>query len=277
MRSRLTGRGSSGRRWKPSRKQGRYRCASRRRCTCARTTPRPTRARCWWPQGGEPLFLDREQRRLARVLHQDRRPVFLRRGNRTDDRSERRRSIPPKRRKCRECSARAKTVNMCISPPTGCSRATKMPTRKRRGTGRPQSLPEPRGTTTFIATLSPEDGLVAQPVSTCCGQGEGCQGDWQTDASASHRRGHARWSQPRVHVQPAPDRLRQRGRERPTRTWDEVFLFEAPSGVLRCVSCNPSGEPPVPTEFNTTSGWHRPDRGVHPDGRRDRRTAAGDL
>jgi len=34
-------------------------------------------------------------------------------------------------------------------------------------------------------------------------------------------------------------------------TLDEVFLFQAGSGKLTCVSCNPSGEPPVPTEFNT--------------------------
>ena len=31
----------------------------------------------------------------------------------------------------------------------------------------------------------------------------------------------------------------------------EVFLFQAQSGKLTCVSCNPSGEPPVRTELNT--------------------------
>jgi hypothetical protein len=32
---------------------------------------------------------------------------------------------------------------------------------------------------------------------------------------------------------------------------DEVFLYEAATGRLTCVSCNPSGEPPVPVEAET--------------------------
>ena len=35
---------------------------------------------------------------------------------------------------------------------------------------------------------------------------------------------------------------------------DEMFLYEADSSELRCVSCNPSGEAPVTTEFNTYPG-----------------------
>jgi hypothetical protein len=31
---------------------------------------------------------------------------------------------------------------------------------------------------------------------------------------------------------------------------DEVFTYEAGGGILRCVSCNPSGEPPVATHYN---------------------------
>lgn len=33
---------------------------------------------------------------------------------------------------------------------------------------------------------------------------------------------------------------------------DEVFLYEAATGGLTCVSCNPSGEPPVPVEADIT-------------------------
>jgi hypothetical protein len=35
---------------------------------------------------------------------------------------------------------------------------------------------------------------------------------------------------------------------------DEVFLYEADAQALTCVSCNPSGEAPVATEFNTHLG-----------------------
>jgi hypothetical protein len=35
---------------------------------------------------------------------------------------------------------------------------------------------------------------------------------------------------------------------------DEVFLYEAGSGVLRCVSCDPSDAPPAPTEFDSYHG-----------------------
>jgi hypothetical protein len=34
---------------------------------------------------------------------------------------------------------------------------------------------------------------------------------------------------------------------------DEVFLYEADTGKLTCVSCNPSGEPPVPVAADTAS------------------------
>jgi hypothetical protein len=39
---------------------------------------------------------------------------------------------------------------------------------------------------------------------------------------------------------------------------EEVFDYETGSGELRCVSCNPSGEPPIPTEIETQKGGSAP-------------------
>jgi hypothetical protein len=102
------------------------------------------------------------------------------------------------------------------------------------------------GATTFIATLSPQDGSEVQPLAHC-GQAAGCRGDWQ--AAPSYRTAEAT---PDGHslVFMSNRSLTGYDNEDAGHSLDEVFLFEAQSGALRCVSCNPSGEPPGPTEFD---------------------------
>jgi hypothetical protein len=101
------------------------------------------------------------------------------------------------------------------------------------------------GETTFIATLSSEDGFSVHPVAQC-GASPACQGDWQS--APSYRT---------AEVTPDGQSLVFMSNQGLTgyqnEGLDEVFAYEASSGKLRCASCNPSGEPPVPTEFNTYS------------------------
>jgi DNA-binding beta-propeller fold protein YncE len=110
------------------------------------------------------------------------------------------------------------------------------------------------GTTTFIGTLSPGDGREAPPLSgfAACStltNSEGCQGDWQADLG-------------RRTAQVTPD-----GRDLVFMSGEsltgydgleEVFLYEAQSGALHCVSCNPSGEAPVPTNGKAEIGGFIP-------------------
>jgi hypothetical protein len=105
-------------------------------------------------------------------------------------------------------------------------------------------------TTTFIATLSPEDGSNVAPLGRCGGE-EQCQGDWQADGG--HRTAEVTPDgQGLVFMSDQPltgyDNAAQQSNKGPI---DEVFVYDAQSEMLRCVSCNPSGEPPVLTEFNT--------------------------
>jgi hypothetical protein len=105
------------------------------------------------------------------------------------------------------------------------------------------------GKTTFIGTLSREDGSSVTPFGS--GGGAGFNGDWQ--AAAAYRTaqvtpdGHSLVFMSNRSLT-GYDNAAQQGLFGPE---DEVFLYEAPSGTLRCVSCDPSGEPPVPTKFNT--------------------------
>jgi len=84
-----------------------------------------------------------------------------------------------------------------------------------------------------------------------CGGEEQCQGDWQADGG--HRTAEVTPDgQGLVFMSDQPltgyDNAAQQSNNGPI---DEVFVYDAPSEMLRCVSCNPSGEPPVLTEFNT--------------------------
>jgi hypothetical protein len=105
------------------------------------------------------------------------------------------------------------------------------------------------GSTTFIATLSPQDGSEVQPLAAC-GQAAGCRGDWQT--APSYRTAEVT---PDGHslVFMSNRSLTGYDNDEGGKGLFEVFLYETQSGSgsLSCVSCNPSGEPPVVTEFNT--------------------------
>ena len=111
------------------------------------------------------------------------------------------------------------------------------------------------GVTTFIATLSLADNSNVTPFDGVAGDGK--SGDWRADVGFRT-------------AQVTPDGrsllfvsnrsltgynnggpgVLSNGNEVPL---DEVFLYEAGASELRCVSCNPTGEPPVTTKFNTYS------------------------
>jgi len=108
------------------------------------------------------------------------------------------------------------------------------------------------GSTTFIATLSLEDGSAAPPFQSP--QPRIDSGDWRVPGGYRT-----------AEVTPDGHSLVFMSNERLTGydneqiltglTLDEVFRYEAPSGAragkLTCVSCNPSGEQPGLTELNT--------------------------
>jgi hypothetical protein len=107
------------------------------------------------------------------------------------------------------------------------------------------------GTTTFIATLDRADGTEVAPLNQKCA-GEGCVGDWQ--AAGGYRTAQVTpdgqslvfmSNRPLTGYDPGTQ-INENGEP-----LDEVFLFQASSGKITCVSCNPSGEPPVLTELNT--------------------------
>jgi hypothetical protein len=113
------------------------------------------------------------------------------------------------------------------------------------------------GVSTFIATLSPEDGgEKASGVSPFGnGGGFGHAGAWQ--AAVGY---HTAEVTPDGHSLVFMSNQSLTGydnEEKGTRLF-EVFLYEAGAGKITCVSCNPKGEPPVPTEFDS----HAPGYGV---------------
>jgi hypothetical protein len=106
------------------------------------------------------------------------------------------------------------------------------------------------GTSIFIATLSPADGGLAggevKPFGD--GGGEGDAGDWQAAVGF-----HTSQVTPDGHslLFMSNQSLTGYDNEDDAKHLDEVFLYEAGSGALRCVSCDPAGMPPVPTEFDS--------------------------
>jgi hypothetical protein len=108
------------------------------------------------------------------------------------------------------------------------------------------------GETMFIATLAPKDGDAVAPLTSRCPSGEHCQGDWQAAGGYSTAEVTPE-GRSLVFMSNRPLTGYNPGTQRSVRgePLDEVFLFQAQSGKLTCVSCNPSGEPPVTTEFNT--------------------------
>jgi Tol biopolymer transport system component len=119
--------------------------------------------------------------------------------------------------------------------------------------GQPNLYLSHEGSTTFIAALSPEDGAHVKPLE---GISVGDAGDWQ--AAGGHRTAEVTPDgQSLVFMTERSltgyDNAAQtsEGAGGGLQPVDEVFLFQAQSSRLTCVSCNPSGEPPVPTEFNT--------------------------
>jgi hypothetical protein len=101
--------------------------------------------------------------------------------------------------------------------------------------------------TKFIATLAPQDGNGVAPFEECSANAS-CTGDWQT--------GGERTSEvtPDGHSLVFMSSRSLTGYDNGTETDEgvplqEVFLFQAQSDTLTCVSCSPSGAPPGPTEF----------------------------
>jgi hypothetical protein len=108
------------------------------------------------------------------------------------------------------------------------------------------------GSSTPIAMLSQEDGWDAGPFHTAGGNYKP-QGDWQ--AGLGDRTAEATpdgqsvvfMSNQSLQAVGFPDGY-------PNGGLYEVYMYEAQSGKLFCVSCNPSGEPPQSTE-ETRAGW----------------------
>jgi hypothetical protein len=124
---------------------------------------------------------------------------------------------------------------------------------------------------TFIATLSPEDGDDVPPLTESCesaNPGFACPGDWQ--ALAGYRTaevtpdGHSLVFMSNQSLTGYDNAAQQSGYGQGG--LDEVFDYEASSGALHCISCNPSGEPPVPTELST-HGYQLPIGGFIPTSR----------
>jgi len=120
--------------------------------------------------------------------------------------------------------------------------------------GKPNLYLSHAGTTTFIGTLSSEDGVDVPMLTSGCNDSsveEGCEGDWQADLG-------------RRTAQVTPDgqglvfMSNQRLTGYQNDGLEEVFLYEASSNALRCVSCNPSGEAPVPVNGRAQIGGFIP-------------------
>ncbi len=103
------------------------------------------------------------------------------------------------------------------------------------------------GTPVFIATLSSEDGSAVEPFITSLNIGRGEFGDWQpglgqrTARVASGGGSVVFMSDRRLPVVGFPDGF-------PNGGLDEVYLYQAASNQLFCVSCSSSGEPPASDE-----------------------------
>ncbi len=98
------------------------------------------------------------------------------------------------------------------------------------------------GVSAFIATLSSADDHNILPFG---GQGVG---DWQEELG---RRSAEVTPDGHSLIFVSRNSLTGYDNDEGGEVEDEVFLYEAPSSKLTCVSCNPTGAPPVPTEFNT--------------------------
>jgi hypothetical protein len=105
------------------------------------------------------------------------------------------------------------------------------------------------GASTFIATLSAEDGSGVLPFEE--GAGEGHNGDWE--AAVGSRTAEVT-PDGRSLLFMSNQRLTGYDNEDKGKSLDEIFLYEAGTGDVRCVSCDPSGEAPVPTEFDSYVG-----------------------
>ena len=112
--------------------------------------------------------------------------------------------------------------------------------------GQPNLYLHHDGETTYVATLSVEDGDAVKPFEL---EAEGgAIGDWQ--AAIGDRTAEVT---PNGHDLAFVSNQELTGyhNKNDNVSLDEVFLYEVGSGELRCVSCNPTGEAPVATEFNT--------------------------
>jgi virginiamycin B lyase len=101
------------------------------------------------------------------------------------------------------------------------------------------------GVITFITALSGKDQNFVVPFD---GEGESNEsGDWALQAgyrtTAVTPNGHGLVFMSQASLTGYDNNI---GGE----LLDEVFLYEAGTGTLTCVSCDPSGAPPVPTAFN---------------------------
>ncbi len=99
------------------------------------------------------------------------------------------------------------------------------------------------GGTTLIATLSEEDDHHVAPFVE-----GGPNGDWQPEIDE-----HTAQVTPDGHslVFMSNRSLTGYDNEYMGKRLDEVFDYETEPGELRCVSCDPAGKAPVPTEFDT--------------------------
>ncbi len=105
------------------------------------------------------------------------------------------------------------------------------------------------GVNTFIATLSPRDESEVVPFD---GAGEYHEvGDWMRASGFRTTEvtpdGHSLLFMSSASLTGYDNE--EKGVQE-----DEVFLYEADSGDLKCVSCTPNGEPPAPSEFDNYRG-----------------------
>lgn len=111
------------------------------------------------------------------------------------------------------------------------------------------------GVSTFIATLTGAEGENLPLIEG------GSVGDWQGDLGF-----HTAEVTPDGHnlIFVSQQSLTGYDNRQDGEPLEEVFHYEAGSGELRCVSCNPTGEAPVSTEFNTYRGLDRSIGGILP-------------
>jgi hypothetical protein len=115
--------------------------------------------------------------------------------------------------------------------------------------GEPNLYVRNNGATKFIAALSALDGRGVLPFGEETGQGE--NGDWQ--AAIGSRTAEVTPDGQSLVFMSNRSLTGYDNRDK-GESLDEVFLYEANAGELRCVSCNPAGVAPVPTEFDSYKG-----------------------